>query len=312
MLVEKSSISKIILSGEHAVVYGTPSIAIPVFNCKSYSKTNRNNLNDKKIIIKAPQLNKIYCIDKSNLKNRNDLEPLEITVYAFFEKYNLDLAQDLIIEIFSEIPIASGMGSGASISASIIKSLAEFFNIKITKDEIYQQVFEIEKIYHGNPSGIDPTVIVYEKPVYFIKGKNIEEIKIKEGFVFAIIDSKIKSSTIKVVNWVKEQRNKNILEYDNIFKEIGSITNQIKIELESGDKEKLGFLLNKNHNLLNKMGVSISELDDIVSLSKKFGAYGSKMSGAGWGGVVIALIDKKNKDSFTNNFTKLNLDVIIF
>ncbi|MEK7435167.1 MAG: hypothetical protein AABZ74_18695 [Cyanobacteriota bacterium] len=174
MIIEKSAISKIILSGEHAVVYGTPSIAIPVFNCKSYSKIDKNNLNDKKIIIKAPQLDKVYSIDKNSLKNdilsgRDNLEPLEITVIYFFEKYNLDLAQDLIIEIFSEIPIASGMGSGASISASIIKSLAEVFNIKITKDEIYQQVFEIEKIYHGNPSGIDPTVIVYEKPVYFIK-----------------------------------------------------------------------------------------------------------------------------------------------
>ncbi|MEK7435168.1 MAG: hypothetical protein AABZ74_18700, partial [Cyanobacteriota bacterium] len=145
-----------------------------------------------------------------------------------------------------------------------------------------------------------------------VQGVECDSRKIKEGFVFAIIDSKIKSSTKKVVNWVKEERNKNILEYDNIFKKIGSITNQVKIELESGDNEKLGFLLNKNHNLLNKMGVSISELDEIVSLSQKFGAYGSKMSGAGWGGVVISLIDKKNKDSFTNNFTKLNLDVIIF
>ncbi|MFN8672115.1 MAG: mevalonate kinase [Candidatus Sericytochromatia bacterium] len=299
----KSSISKAILTGEHAVVYGASAIAIPIENCKSFAKITSNN---NEMIIKATQLNELY-----NFKNEN-LSPLETCVKNFFSFYQIPFKEKISLEVFSDIPIGSGMGSGASISASIIKSLASYFSIEINKEDLYKQVLEIEKIYHGNPSGIDQTVIIYEKPIFFIKNNpnnEILDINLK-NYSFIIIDSKIKSSTIKVVNWIKEQKEKNLSFYDNLFKEIDTISKKSKLAIQNNNYNTLAELLNINHLLLQEMGVSCIELDEIVKISLESGAIGAKMSGAGWGGIVISLVEEDKKSYFIKKMRNKNLEVI--
>lgn len=306
-MIEEKSISKIILSGEHSVVYGKPAIALPVFGSKSYVKIFDNS-EKSGFIIKAPQLEKVFYLnEKKDIYN-----PIELTVINFLNINEISLNQNLVMEIFSEIPIASGMGSGASISSALIKALASFFNIPLSNEELYTQVFEIEKIYHGNPSGVDPTVIIYEKPLYFIKGKKPEFItkKPEPNYCLAIIDSKIRSSTIEVVNLVKQKRDENILKYDHLFDEIKMITEQIKSAFCNSDIITLGLLMNENQIKLKEIGVSNGNLDNIITLSKKFGSLGSKISGAGMGGVLIALIEKEKTDFFRNSFFNHGLNVI--
>lgn len=305
-MINEKAISKIILSGEHSVVYGKPAIALPVFGSKSSVKIFDNS-EKSGFIIKAPQLEKtFYLNEKKDIYN-----PIELTVINFLNNNEISLKQNIIIEIFSEIPIASGMGSGASISSALIKVLARFFNIPLSKKELYTQVFEIEKIYHGNPSGVDPTVIIYKKPLYFIKGKTPEFItkKTEPNYCLAIIDSKIRSSTIEVVNLVKQKREANTLKYDRLFDEIEMITEKIKSAFCNSDIVNFGLLMNENQIKLKEIGVSNDNLDSIITLSKKFGSLGSKISGAGLGGVLISLIEKEKIDFFRNSFIINGLNV---
>ena len=113
-MIEEKSISKIILSGEHSVVYGKPAIALPVFGSKSYVKISDNS-EKSGFIIKAPQLEKtFYLNEKKDIYN-----PIELTIINFLNNNEISLKQNTLMEIFSEIPIASGMGSGASISSAL-------------------------------------------------------------------------------------------------------------------------------------------------------------------------------------------------
>ncbi len=294
MIISKA-ISKIILSGEHAVVHGYPAVSLPVFNCSS--QVTISNHSKSGIEINAPQISTNLFIEKY----KADCNPLELTVTNFLRKFELSIP-NISIEITSNIPIASGMGSGASISTAIIRGLAEYFKIEISTDEIYNQVFEIEKIYHGNPSGIDPKVIVYQAPFYFVKDTKMEEIKIKKNLEFVIIDSKIRSTTKEVVELVEEQYKLYPAKYKTIFSHIANISNNLKSELEEdGNIHYIGDLLNSNHNLLRRMGVSNQTLDEIVKTCLESGALGAKLSGAGKGGIVIALVASEQKDYFVKD-----------
>jgi mevalonate kinase len=294
-MMHREAIGKIILSGEHAVVYGTPAIALPVLDCKARTiLTPEEEISG--VLIKAGQLNKSFFINPFEPKNNYD--PLELTVINFLQYAGLKSGGGISLEIISDIPIASGMGSGAAIAVSMIKVLAAFYNTSLTNAEIYKQVFEIEKIYHGNPSGVDPSVIVYEKPVFFIRGEELEKLDIFPGFSIAIIDSEIRCSTKKVVDWVAWQKNNNPEKYQRIFDNIAVISNKMKTALETGKINEMGLLMSQNHILLKEMGVSNGGLDELVDLSLKAGAMGAKLSGAGWGGIAIALLEPGQENNF--------------
>lgn len=293
--IKSQAISKVILSGEHSVVYGYPAIALPIYDCCSFSEI-KDNQESKSLIINAPQISEKYFIEN----NKTNCNPLELTVLNFLKKYNLEIP-NIAINIFSNIPIASGMGSGASISTSIIKSLIEYYKIKVSLDEIYDLVFEIEKIYHGNPSGIDPRVIVYESPFYFIKNFKMDKININAKFSIVIINSGIKSSTKEVVEWVAQQKNLYPIKYNNIFKEISEISNNLRTALEVNDIDLISKLVNENHKLLIEMGVSTNYLNSLVDICLNSGALGAKLSGAGKGGIIIAIINTENFENFITN-----------
>lgn len=301
------AISKIILSGEHAVVHGSPAIALPVFDCCAYTQISQ--INYKGLLINAPQISEKFIIHEY----KSICNPLELTVLSFLKKFDLDIPS-IEINIKSDIPIASGMGSGAAISTSIIRCLCKYYNFNLSSEEIYDFVFEIEKIYHGNPSGIDPRVIVFESPFYFIKNKLIESISISINakFDIIIIDSKIRSTTKEVVEWVGEQKNIYPQKYNQLFSDISEISNNLKIELNGDNIKNIGYLMTLNHRLLKEVGVSNSTLDEIVDLALECGSLGAKLSGAGKGGIVLALSEPDNTKNIIKNLTEKNLDNIIF
>jgi len=307
--ISSKSISKIILSGEHAVVYGTPAIALPVFNINS--EVSLYSYSESPVIeINAKQIDKIFHL---NLKEEKEIyHPIETTVLNFFKKYKINLSEKLILDINSNIPIASGMGSSASITSSIIKVLSKYYAINISKDELFELVFEIEKIYHGNPSGIDPKVIVYEKPVYFIKDKTIEFLDIKTKFALIILDSKIKASTKDIVNMLARERNLNLDKYNLIFEKIGEITEKIKKYLLTNDLESIGKLLDENHKYLQEINVSSQILDNLFLKLKFANCLGSKLSGAGKGGIVIGIVAIDGLDTVIKNLKTLDIQNIKF
>jgi mevalonate kinase len=147
----------------------------------------------------------------------------------------------------------------------------------------------VEVIHHGTPSGIDNSVITYARPVYFEKGKKIEILEVKQPFTLVIGDTGVQSPTANVVSDVRQAWEKAGDQFEHLFDAIGAIAASARKAIEQGSIDLLGPLMNDNHALLTKMNVSSPMLDELVEAARSAGALGSKLSGAGRGGNMIAL-----------------------
>ena len=276
-----SASAKTILFGEHAVVYGEPAIAIPLSEIRTEVKyrPESNHSADLKIISSAFP----HPAQLSELPRNSGITSL----------FRLLQEADILggeptgeLEIRSQIPIASGLGSGAALSIALIRCFLKATKKKGTDEQVNHWAYQIEKIYHGNPSGIDNTVICYEKPLIFRKGDAPRLLKTPNPpLPLLVIDSGIRSETIKVVASVRESYPKNA----GIIQAIGKLTQEAISEVENGNIREVGRMMNENQLLLRALGVSSAELDNMASIALENGAIGAKLTGAGAGGNLLAL-----------------------
>jgi len=281
---------KIILFGEHAVVYGHPAIAIPVTNVSAKAIVTANpGGNPDQIVIDAPNIN-MKCDIDSLPKDH----PFSRLISEIIQRLGVKSLPSFNLRIKSSIPIAAGLGSGAAVSISAIRAITEFVGSPLDTELVSNMAFEIEKIYHGTPSGIDNTVIAYEQPIYFIKNYPFEVLSVAEPFFLVIADSGLQSRTSYVVNQVKTRWENNPALYDQMFNEIGEVSKQSREFIINGPVSQLGNLMNKNQSLLLRMGVSNDSLENLIKTAINHGAMGAKLSGAGQGGNIIALVSEKD------------------
>ncbi len=276
-----SSPGKIILVGEHAVVYGQPALAVPV-NEVTATATVRSSTVGSGLIIQAINLEQELTLAQSASEGLARAARLTLEHLGAAEP-------DVLITINSTIPPASGLGSGAAVSAAIIRSLATYLGFPLTNSETSALVFEVEKLYHGTPSGIDNTVVCYNRPVYFVRGSPPEIFHPKHSFSIVIGDTGVPSPTRDTVKAVRTKWESNPSKCDAIFSEIGAITQLARSAIVNGDILELGVLLNRNQELLELLGVSSQELHNLITSALDMGAFGAKLSGGGGGGNMIAI-----------------------
>lgn len=287
-----ASPGKIILVGEHAVVYGEPALALPVQAVKARAVINPVLDGPEGIIyLEAPDVGL-----SSSLENLRENHPLRVIVSGLQSELNLKKFPSCRIQIRSTIPIASGLGSGAAVSTAVARALAGFVGHPLDLKQLSALVYEVEKIHHGTPSGIDNTVVVYEKPIFFTRDQAFETIRIPVPFTLVIANSGIQAPTIKSVQRVRDGWKADPLRYETLFAFIGDISRQTRRLIENGSPLDIGPLLDENHRLLQKLAVSIPEVDQLVQSAKSAGALGAKLSGAGLGGNIIALADENNQE----------------
>lgn len=288
--ISASAPGKIILFGEHAVVYDRPAIAVPVTQVKAKAIVMANPAGQPgEVQIDAPGID-LY----SQLNELISGHPLRLLIDHLIEALNIPTLPALQLRITSNIPIAAGLGSGAAVSVAVIRALSEFLGHPLPTEEISKLAYLAEKIYHGTPSGIDNTVISYCQPIFFTRGKPFEVLKLAEPFTLIIADSGQRSLTAEVVADVRNKWQKYPTQHEKIFDAIGDITNQARYFLENGPIESLGPLMTTNHHYLQEMDISSLELDYLVKTAKNVGASGAKLSGSGRGGNMIALVDSEN------------------
>lgn len=280
---------KVILCGEHAVVYGRPAIAVPVTEVQA-QVTVEPASDGHGVVIDAPDLNRRLAV-----REAGDGDPLARIVRLALQAIHVQGAPDLTITVTSTVPIARGMGSGAAVSTAIVRALAGHYGRWLSSRDISDLVYQTELIYHGTPSGIDNTVVAFEKPVYFVKDVSCELFWVGRPFLLAVADTGIESPTREVVGDLRRRYRAGPEMYDLLFDRAGQIALAARTAIEQGEIEALGPLLDENHSMLQAMGVSCPELDRLVIAAREGGALGAKLSGAGWGGNMIALVTGETK-----------------
>lgn len=288
MMLRASACGKIILLGEHAVVYGQPALAVPVVRLTAQAELVSS---DSPLFIEAPDIGLSAALEDLPAGN-----PLAFCVRRAANYLGIP-PPPARMRIQSEIPVASGLGSGAAVSTAIVRVLATAAGRVLQPAEISTIVFEVEKILHGTPSGVDNTVIAYEQPVLFIHGQDPQPVRPGFDLHMIIAFSGIRSATKQAVGGVRERWQQDPHSYDSLFGEIGTLTRAGCRALQSGDIPLLGRIMNDCHDLLREIGVSLPALDRMVESARRAGAHGAKLSGAGLGGIVVALVDKDREDA---------------
>jgi mevalonate kinase len=280
-----SAPGKVILLGEHAVVYGQPAIAVPVQQLAAKALVRPLfNASSGRIRIQAPDVGV-----EADLDELDAAHPLAAAVRLTLAAMGVERPLAVSIKISSSIPVAAGLGSGAAVSVAIARALSSFLGHPLSDEQTSAVAFEVEKIHHGTPSGIDNTVVTYNRPVYFVKGQPIETFTIGAPFTLVIADTGVPSPTKIAVGDVRTAWQADPARYEAQFAEIGELVKAARGCIESDRIGELGRLMNDNHALLQRMGVSSPELDALVAAAQAEGALGAKLSGGGRGGNMIAL-----------------------
>ena len=282
-MTSASAPGKIILFGEHAVVYGRPALAVPVTDVQANATVTENRLGT--IRIEAPGIGV-----NADLQALPPNHPLAAVTRAVLGALGIVHPSSFTMRIESTIPVASGLGSGAAVSVAAVRALASFLGCVMPDEKVNALAFEIEKLHHGTPSGIDNTVVTYAKPVYFLKGCPVETFHPSVPFTIVIGDTGVSVSTKESVKEVRELWQADPARFEEMFDAVGEIVQKARKAIESGEMMDLGLLMDKNHSILQEMTVSSQLLDRLVDAARSAGALGAKLSGSGRGGNMIALV----------------------
>ena len=282
-MTQSSAPGKIILFGEHAVVYGRPALAIPV--TQVHADVEIAESTRPGIWIEAPEVD--LHAELNTLPSDHSVASV---IHNFLFLSRVSPFPNLEIRITSTIPVAAGLGSGAAVTVALTRALSSHLNHPMSDEEISAFTYEIEKLHHGTPSGIDNTVVTFARPVYFIKGQPIEIFKVGMPFTIVIGDTGIPAPTKESVGDVRRLWIHDKSRWESVFDKVAEISFTARRAIEQGRWELLGELMNENHQLLQELTVSSAELDRLVTTACTAGALGAKMSGGGRGGNMIALV----------------------
>lgn len=276
---------KVILLGEHAVVYGRPAIAAPVWQTIATAEITDRPAGSGCLIVAAD------IGQQGLLAEATASDPLALVTRLALVEAGITAAPDWQIYLHSTIPIASGLGSGAALSTALVRAVLAHAGYKKAKPEtISRIVYESERIYHGTPSGIDNSVIAYGAPIWFMRGHKIRAFRPARPFTLLIADSGIRSPTIETVAEVRRGWTEDPPPYEERFDIIARLVFRARTAIAQADWVLLGILMDKDQLVLRELGVSSPLVDDLVAAARTAGALGAKLSGGGRGGNVIALV----------------------
>jgi len=276
---------KIILVGEHAVVYGRPAIAAPVWQ-RVATATIQSASPGAGCLIHARDVD-LHL----RLATAGDDEPLAVVARLALARLGVDDEPDWRIELHSEIPIAGGLGSGAALSTALVRAIYSQLGRHAEPAQVSALVYESERFYHGTPSGIDNMVVAYGRPLWFVKGQAVQPFTSAAPLTIVIADSGIRSPTKITVGDVRLGWEREPARYEQLFDAIGAVVLATRQAMEQGDLPLVGQLFDQNQALLEELDVSSPALSALIDAARRAGASGAKLSGGGRGGNVIALVN---------------------
>jgi hydroxymethylglutaryl-CoA reductase len=275
---------KVILLGEHSVVYGRHAIAIPLpLTMRALVEDS-----DKGMELLIPRWGIEYQLAKPPEQRRS----FEKAAGAIVDQLQLG-KRGMRIEVFPDVPRGMGMGGSAALAVAIVRALDKHYGLGLTDDKVNELAFLSEKVAHGQPSGIDNTVATYGEPLVFRKGNPplVEPLNIPQSLSLVVAMTQTEGLTAKTVQRVREARERKPKLYEKIFDDIDALVLQAVSAIQSNDIATLGELMNVCQGLLNALQVSTPEIERLIGIARRAGALGAKLTGGGGGGAIIALCD---------------------
>lgn len=293
--VKVSAPGKLMLFGEHAVVYGFPCIVAAV---DQRMQVVAETLARPEIVIDAPDVGIIGYTKKVDLLKNSDNLPkgvqfLETAVKNFFEKYQVKTG--LKIKTTSKFSSQFGFGSSSAVTVSVLKALSLLLEIKLSKKELFKIAYRTVLDVQGVGSGFDLAAALWGGVIYYVLGgKRIAPLEVK-NLPLVVGYSGVKADTPSLVYQVNQLYRDNRQVIKSVFKSIDILTRQAKKALIKKDFSKIGQLMDINQGLLDALGVNTLKLSRLIFAARKGGALGAKISGAGGGDCMIALVGRESE-----------------
>ncbi len=279
-----SASGKIILLGEHAVVYGRPALALPL--PEAISAAVYDNVAGTRLKIPDWNFEQEVLHDLPQDAAEGAMALLQIIL----RRLGLE-SRKFLIDVQARIPPAAGLGSSAALAVAMIRALDNAYSLGMNDQAVNELAFECETFAHGTPSGIDNTVAVFGKTMVFRKKgpKRISELALRRLPPLVVAWSGTRGNTREQVEAVRHRWLQDKATYERIFDEIGHVSVEGAGALAKGDYARLGSLMNIAHGLLNALQVSTPLIEEMVDIARSSGAAGAKLTGAGGGGSIVAL-----------------------
>jgi len=294
-----SAPGKVILFGEHFVVYGVKAILCAI---NKRVTVTAEKIKEEKISIKSDIGNLELELNKPISEINSPLKPF----YYLANKIIRNQSTGIEIKIESDIPLGAGLGSSSACCVAGAAAISKLFSEK-TKKEILELAIEAEKTIFKNTSGADCTVCTYGGIIEYEKEKDFIKIKSEPNFHLIIANSNIKHSTESIVSKVKQFKNEDTERFSKLCNDESKLIEDVLQLLKENNIQKLGQKVVQNQKYLETLGISNEKLKDMIKIGQE-SSFGTKITGAGDGGCVFSLTDESNLENTINEFKKKNYD----
>lgn len=299
MKSKASAPGKVILFGEHFVVYGVKAILCSI---NKRVTVTAEKTSERKISINSEIGKLVLEPNKSILEINSPLKPF----YYLANKAIENKDTGIHIEIDSEIPLGVGLGSS---SACCVAGAAAIFKLfgDISKEEILELAIEAERTIFENTSGADCTVCVYGGIMEYDKKQGFKKIEDEPNFQLVIANSNIEHSTESMVSEVKAFTIKNKEEFSKLLNQELELVEDVLKLLKENNTIELGEKINQNQEYLEIIGISNNKLREMIEIGQKT-SFGAKITGSGGGGCIFAITDESNLEDTLKEFKDNNFE----
>lgn len=300
--------AKVLLSGEHAAVYGHPALALAV---DRYATTEVYSDRRLDVFLDLCDLRKTFRVTLSTLRMirerlvaayrrfmdgklsirevvRTPADCFHFALVSLLDACEIELTEGINVRLSSTIPIGCGMGSSAATIVSFVKALIHFFHIDRGLEWVERMINEVEQLHHGRPSGVDSFVSLHGGCLQFQKGQPPQKLQMPQADMWIVNTGRPESTTGECVSAVREKWEKS-----RIWDEFKAVTQTIKESMVAGKQAALAAGLQANQALLERIGVVPKKVSAfIAALAQESGV--AKISGAGAirgdaGGIILAI-----------------------
>lgn len=217
------------------------------------------------------------------------LRPVFEAAQFTLNKHRVD--RGLAITVASNAPIGMGLGSSAATAVATVSAISAVLGKEVSRQEIFEAAYSLERIVHGRPSGVDQATVTFGGLITFRSGDIQSHLTIERPPSIIIGNTRRRRSTAELIRKVTELRQRDPTRYDQLASDAQSIADKAIKALADGNMHEIGYLMNRNQELLELVGVSSPELERLISAALAGGALGAKLTGGGGGGCMIALAD---------------------